>query len=222
MAITGRGLLGANSGKPTGCYGIGFGTYYSYYPNGTSDVSRQSRLLCARVKTGHRKWVKRYAARVRELTQSDDRWDELFRGAILVPIPPSIPGRFSAVGMLAGVICACGLAMSVWDGLSRRAAVKRSSTAWKWQRPTVEQHFASLAFVPASKAPTRITLVDDVITKGRTVMAAALRVRAAYPRVPICAFALLRTVGLGSELASVRDPCLGTIRWNGEDVCREP
>jgi Na+/citrate or Na+/malate symporter len=57
--------------------------------------------------------------------------------------------------------------------------------------------------------PERILLVDDVITKGRTLIAAATRVHEAFPQAPICAFALLRTMGLVAESLGSSIPAWG-------------
>jgi orotate phosphoribosyltransferase len=70
--------------------------------------------------------------------------------------------------------------------------------------------------------PRRIVLVDDVVTKGRTLLAAAARMRDAFPDVDIRAFALVRTMGLVSGVARLLDPCVGEIRWEGGDAYRTP
>ncbi len=201
---------------------IVFGAFYTYSPHGTRELSKRSRLLCARVKSGNGKWLRCYAARVRQIAARDRRFGELFREALLIPIPSSTPSRYSATWDLASSLHDSGLAASVWAGLHRRIAVKRSATAWRWERATVEEHFRSLSVESLAVAPARVTLIDDVVTKGRTTMAAALRLRAAFPHARICAFALMRTMGFVSDLAQLVAPCLGTIRWNGRDTCREP
>jgi len=70
--------------------------------------------------------------------------------------------------------------------------------------------------------PTRLVLVDDVITKGRTILAAAIRLHEAFPNADIRAFALVRTKGLVSGVADALDPCQGIVRWAGGDARREP
>ncbi|HEX4266428.1 MAG TPA: hypothetical protein VHY36_00975 [Steroidobacteraceae bacterium] len=59
---------------------------------------------------------------------------------------------------------------------------------------------------------SRLTLVDDVITRGRTLLAAAARIHAAFPGAEVSAFALLRTL----------DPCEGDVRWISGDARRRP
>ena len=67
-----------------------------------------------------------------------------------------------------------------------------------------------------------IVLVDDVITKGRTLLAAASRVHDALPHAQIRAFALVRTMGLISGVEQLLDPCIGEIRWRAGDAHRSP
>jgi hypothetical protein len=117
--------------------------------------------------------------------------------------------------------------------------VQRSSGAWRWERPTVQQHFTSFAVIPSAVAPepvapeptssestgpepTEIILIDDVVTKGRTLVAAAIRLQLTFPQTRIRAFALIRTLGLVPDVESVFDPCRGEIRWNGLDAQRDP
>jgi hypothetical protein len=63
---------------------------------------------------------------------------------------------------------------------------------------------------------TRITIVDDVVTRGAMLLAAAQLVAAAYPDAEVRAFALVRTCNLGPEIDRSIDPVIGTItlsRW---------
>jgi hypothetical protein len=70
--------------------------------------------------------------------------------------------------------------------------------------------------------PQGVVLIDDVITKGRTFLAAAARVREAFPHAQIRAFALLRTMGFIAGVEQLLDPCRGEIRWRGGDARRTP
>jgi orotate phosphoribosyltransferase len=89
-------------------------------------------------------------------------------------------------------------------------------------RPSVDLHFESLRMSTAAIQPAGIVLVDDVITLGRTMLAAAARAREAFPQVRIRGFALLRTIGLDSGIERVLEPCRGEIRWTGADAQRIP
>jgi hypothetical protein len=205
---------------------VAFGSCYAYSPQGLSETSERSRLLCTRVKNGRSGWLRTYAARVREQALENECLSDLFNpNAVLVPIPKcrQAPGPSVWVAnKLAVAINATGLGQSVWAGLRRMVEVERSSSAWVWGRPTVQQHFQSFAVIPPVTIPTEIVLIDDVVTKGRTLLAAAFRLQQSFPQARIGAFALVRTLGLIPDVRRVFDPCRGEIRWDGRDAQREP
>lgn len=61
-----------------------------------------------------------------------------------------------------------------------------------------------------------------MVTKGATLIAAASRVKEAYPRAELRAFALVRTMGLIAEIESIWSPCCGRITYDGSEAHREP
>jgi len=126
---------------------------------------------------------------------------------------------------LAELLCETGLAAAVVPALSRSVQVRKSATAARGQRPTVLQHYRSFAFDAAALAEhrcARLLLVDDIVTKGRTFLAAAWRVQESCPAVAIRAFATLRTMSCTGQFRRLFDPCLGEITWTGDDACRYP
>jgi hypothetical protein len=207
-----------------------FASCYVYSPKGASEVSERSRQLCARVKKGSTKWLRSYAATVHQEVVSGRRFLQYFgERVLLVPIPDyygtSRNGSVWAAWRLALALQQTGLAEEVWSGLRRISPVERSSTAWMWARPTVQQHYESFAVIPSSRPAgpaTKIVLIDDVITKGRTLAAAAMRLQDAFPAAQIRAFALVRTMGFVLDVPRLFDPCEGEIHWNGEEAHRTP
>ena len=67
-----------------------------------------------------------------------------------------------------------------------------------------------------------VVLIDDIVTKGRTLLAAAERIREALPEARIKAFALIRTQGAARDIHALLDPCRGEIKWKGGDALRRP
>ena len=152
------------------------------------------------------------------------------REVVLVPVPgstPSIQGIWAA-GCLARALREVGLGGSLWTGVERRFPVRKSATALNGQRPSVQQHYESFAITGRGRGtgtplpPTRIVLVDDVITKGRTILAAAIRLHEAFPHADIRAFALVRTMGLIPDVSDPLEPCQGVVCWASGDARREP
>jgi hypothetical protein len=208
-------------------YLLPFATCYAYSPKGESEVSQRSRQLCARVKSGSTQWLKSYAATVHQEVNHGGALKEFFEAkpTLLVPIPDFRAGgnpTVWAARRLAVALRDIGLAEELWTGLKRVSSVDRSSSAWMWERPTVLQHYESFAVTPSSRAVKNILLVDDVITKGRTLAAAAMRMQEMFPKADIRAFALIRTMGFVTEIPRLFEPCQGVIHWNGEDAYRAP
>jgi predicted amidophosphoribosyltransferase len=205
---------------------VRFASCYVYSPQGSCQVSVRSRLLCARLKERDPRFMNRCAERVRREVASARRFDGWFDAAtILVPVPGSAPqacGTTSTPEALAVAMLGVGLGARLWMGLRRSVAVPRSATAEGGRRPSVTAHYASFAVEPLGCAPAKLLLVDDVVTKGRTLVAAASRLQEAYPEARIGAFALLRTMGLVAEVTRLIDPCIGEIRWRRGDAHRYP
>jgi adenine/guanine phosphoribosyltransferase-like PRPP-binding protein len=83
-------------------------------------------------------------------------------------------------------------------------------------------HYESFAIETLPHPPDSLVLVDDVITKGRTLLAAAARLHEAFPAADIRAFALLRTMGLIPRIRHLIEPCRGSICWKAGDARRNP
>ena len=109
-----------------------------------------------------------------------------------------------------------------WLPLLRRVKeVRKSAYAPPGMRPTPREHFDSLTMVSARPSGTAITLVDDVITKGSTMVAAMSRIEGGWPGMPIRGFALVRTM---SYQPIRKNPLPARCRITVEDdqASREP
>jgi Phosphoribosyl transferase domain len=226
MMTTSPSRIVRNSEALRSEFRLQFAACYVYSPKGQSDVSERSRQLCARVKSGSRKWLKHYATNIQHEAAKNGRFQGYFEDTLLIPIPDYRPANQTSLWVarrLAIELQLAGLGAEVWTGLHRVSSVERSSSAWMWERPTVEQHYRSFAVIPLTGPhPKQIVLIDDVITKGRTLMAAAMRLRERFPDTEIRAFALVRTMGFVPDVTRVFDPCQGEIHWNGRDAYRSP
>jgi predicted amidophosphoribosyltransferase len=203
-----------------------FASCYVYSPSGTGVVCERSRLLCALLKEGDTHFLIKYAARVHQLAEASAQLAGFFHAAdFLVPVPGSTPrpARSAWVAAdLADALVREGLGSVAWPGLHRIHAVRKSATATPGTRPTVARHYESFEVQRSQLAPPSVVLIDDVITKGRTLLAAAARVHEAFPQAQVRAFAMLRTVGLSSGLRRLLEPCRGEIRWKAGDAHRSP
>ncbi len=209
---------------------ICFAACYAYSPSGEGPLCEQARALCARLKGADPRWLARFAVQVWWQRSARGQFAAVFRKpVVLVPVPGS--GQ-SPRGPWVGERLACaleraGLAQAVWPVLRRRTAVRKSAFAPAGERPSVLEHYRSLAIERAweeggAQRPARLVLVDDVITRGRTLLAAAARLREAFPGCEIRAFALMRTLGRGETPWRNPDPCEGEVRWLRGDARRSP
>jgi predicted amidophosphoribosyltransferase len=183
-------------------------------------------LLRALLKAGDAGFMRKYALRVRQQAADSPLLAGFFGTTdILVPVPgsaPSVAGGSWAAKHLAVALVNEGLGGAAWSGLRRVSAVRKSATAAPGERPTVNLHYESFFIERPTIAPERIVLIDDVVTKGRTLLAAATRVHEAFPGAQIRAFALVRTMGLVTDIQQLLDPCKGEIRWRFGDAHRSP
>jgi predicted amidophosphoribosyltransferase len=189
-------------------------------------VCERSRLLRALLKAGDATFMRKYAVRVRQQAKDSPLLAGFFDATdVLVPVPGSAPyiaGGLWAAEHLAVALVNEGLGAAAWTGLRRVRAVRKSATAAPGERPTVNLHYESFVIERPTTPPERIVLIDDVVTKGRTLLAAASRVHEAFPCAQIRAFALVRTQGLISGVQQLLDPCKGEIRWRAGDAHRSP
>jgi predicted amidophosphoribosyltransferase len=203
-----------------------FSAFYVYWPHAPGATAEASRRLCERVKASNALWLPRYAGCVCRARISDPQLAGLFAPhAVLVPVPgcAGTRGVAGSAFRLAAALCAVGAAQAMWPGLWRRYTVPKSATASSGARPTVHAHYESLELDPPPGLVSRIVLIDDVVTKGRTLLAAAARLRTVLPHADVRAFALVRTLGVGQPVRGrIIALCHGQIRWSGEDARREP
>jgi hypothetical protein len=204
-----------------------FASCYVYSPEGTGRVSQHSRLLRSLLKAPDARFIEKYAVRVH---QQVDSGSVALRGYfgdddILVPVPGSAPTSVNhawGAAQLAEALVCEGLGAAAWRGLHRITPVPKSAYALTGARPSIGRHYDSFALASPLCQPHSIILIDDIVTKGRTLLAAAVRLHEAFPRAHIKAFALVRTMGLVSEVNRLLDPCRGEIRWRSGEAIRRP
>ena len=199
---------------------------YAYSPSGVDPPSRRSRRLCAAIKAADPAALAAGARTIAGFVRSGTDWAAyLDRAAVLVPVPASVPRTMDETHVSAGIAAAlvhCGIGADVRELLVRAVPVRKSATAPIGARPSVAEHFASLRIIqaPVEPAVAGLVLVDDVVSRGRTLLAAACRLRERFPQTPIVALALMRTLGYVTALPRLAAPCAGEIRWRRGDAVR--
>jgi hypothetical protein len=190
-----------------------FASCYAYSPRGTTEPSLQSKQLCYRIKAGDAEAIRLAAERVRALHESGAFPGYFGTDVTLVAVPgraPLAPGAVSRTERICDALLACGLAKDVVMLLERVEPVQKSAYAAPVERPSALEHHATIAVARTLLVPTRVLLVDDVVTRGATLLGAASRLKDAFPECEERGFALVRTESF-DEVTEVRDPRVGII-----------
>jgi len=208
-------------------FSIPYGTLVNYSPRGSSDLSKQSRDICGAFKAGRPNVMNRLPeALSRE--QSNCLQPFLNEDVILVPIPRSSllqPEQLWPALEISKQLLNHGYGSSILKCVERINTIRKSSQSGR-NRPSVTEQLESLGTITPSleSNPLTITLIDDVLTMGRTSIACALKVKELFPNATIRLFAPIRTQGLITDISSLYDPSIGNITYNNNTgyVTREP
>ena len=221
---------------------LAFGAFLAYSPNGPPEVEphRSSQRLRAAIKTDS---IYRGAPAIdlavgRMAEVRDAQLAQLFGSdVVLVPAPRSapfpeglsIPLRGSHKDFLwvprriCETLVAAGLAGGWRPLLRREHRVIRSASALPGNRPLPFAHYESLSCVSELVPSERYLVVDDVVTRGSTLLACASRLSQAYPQAEVQGFALLRTVSNPAEFTGILDPVVGEVSLRSQgDTLRRP
>lgn len=196
----------------------------AYSPRGQSETADLSRKVCNGVKQWQPAVTKRLRQILLEGVGKMEIGQVLGPDVIVVPCPRSAPVREGTLWPaleICRLLLDCGFCERIEQVVRREKAVVRSHTAAPGNRPTVQMHYESMsASTLMHSRGQRITIVDDVITKGNTLIAGASRLNEAVPDAVIQAFAIVRTRGLVPDISQIRDPVFGTIDYFGFDASR--
>jgi hypothetical protein len=230
-------------------------TPFCYSPHGTSATAERSRRLCALVKGGHPDAVALCVQRLVALIARGGAPEFLSREPFsLVPIPRHRPCREPSSGSPPLAVCerllARGVGARLWPALGRRSALAKSAHARPGSRPPLREHCDSLELLETHPPTRRLLLVDDVITRGRTLLSAAAVLHAELGAQPcavageepcvkagegrgaalrthlhgveVFGLALLRTEGLVKDIAAIGAPVHGRVLLIDGDAWRVP
>ena len=201
---------------------IEFASFLVYNPRPEafpSEVSDRSRRIRDAVKLHTGGWAKRQNLGERLGSGVGEEIRERFlpSHATLVPVPGHAPMRDPNSHWSCRELCKVFVASELgarWLPLVLRShVVQKSAWATKEEREklTPAVHFASMEAVHDPTAGRVITVVDDVVTTGGTMLATVARLHMVFPDAEIRGFALIRTMS-SEAIKQVKDPCAGVIQ----------
>ena len=136
---------------------------------------------------------------------------------VLVPVPRSAPLREGALWpsrVICDVLVEHGFGREVLPMLERIRALPKSSHSPAAERPLIHDHIDSMDVDKPLFCPDTITIVDDVLTMGRTSFSCAEMIRGVCPNADIRVFALIRTQGFVEDIDKIVDPSVGLCCTN--------
>jgi hypothetical protein len=205
-----------------------FGAFLAYCPRGDGEVHEQSRRWRDALKNDApvgnpaRAMTTLVAQRMSASLAGTPLEGFFRRDTVLVPVPGSSiqqPGQLWVPKRIAAALVMEGVGSEVSCNLRRTKSVRKSATAKPDERPRMRDHFESLAVEGSIGPGPDFVLIDDVVTRGATLMASALKLREWYPQASIRAFAVMRAVSEPEAFEAVRSPVVGTIRLQDSGEC---
>jgi hypothetical protein len=210
---------------------VRFGSFLVYAPRGTNEISRRAQQFVRALKEERPigappQSPSDYAARRLAEERPGSLFGDLFADSpLLVPVPRSslpVQGGIWPAYNIASALVQHGIGAAVLPCLERVKAVPKSAFATFRTRPKPIVHYESIQATKMVTDRVSLCLVDDVITKGATLLASASRLQETYPQAKVTAFALVRTLGFVDDIDRIVEPAIGTLSFRGDDAFREP
>lgn len=192
---------------------VPYGTFANYSPRGNSELSSRSRRICGAIKAGKEDVIQSAFPHLKQPSAAC-LLPFLNAEATLVPVPRSAPlaeGALWPAKVIADLLHKAGFGGEVLPCLSRVTQVPKSAASLAAERPLWHQHYETIAVAPQLLQPAHLTLVDDVLTMGRTTFACAQRLREAFPNCEIRIFAMIRTLGFVDDIEKIIEPSAGIV-----------
>ena len=208
-----------------------FGSYLTYSPRGQSETAVRSRYWKDCLKNEKSvesppKFMSQLVAERMKKNIDQMPFKHFFNENVsLVPVPKSSLMQSNALWVSEKIANALSKQAfgSFYSCLKRIKPVQKAAYAVPSnKRPKPIEHYNSIECQQLVHRPKEIVLIDDIITRGSTLLGCASKLKEVFPDVPIRAFAVIRTISDPDNFKAIESPCVGTITRSGNDTFREP
>lgn len=205
-----------------------FGSYLTYSPRGNSDLAKRSRNWMIRLKSESSidnppKFMSQLVADSIKGSIDKMPFKHFFSSNVsLVPVPKSSlmqPNTLWISEKIAKALARQEFG-DFYPCLKRVKPLRKA--AYSNPRPKAIDHYNTIECQPLVHRPKEIVLVDDIITRGSTLLGCASRLKEIFSDIPIRAFAVMRTMSDPNEFTKIEDPCVGKITLSNSDTFRKP
>jgi hypothetical protein len=207
-----------------------FGSYLTYTPRPDTDLAKKAKNVMYYLKSERTigdppKVMSQYLAERINNSINTLPFKEFFdKDVSLVPVPKSSLTKSDTLWVplkIAEAMSKLNMGLC-YPCLKRITPIQKAAYASPSQRPTAQTHFDTIDINSILPKPTKIVLIDDVITRGATMIGCASRLRSFFPDVSIKGFAVMRTISNPNDFTKIEDPCVGTINHYPHGTFRTP
>lgn len=209
---------------------IEFGSFLSYAPWGTLDIHLRSKTMRTKLKNdeplSNKMLMSDYIAdEIRKNLKSLPFANYFNVNPILIPVPSSSLLKKDSLWVpqrIARALVRRSLGKDVAECVKLMKPIRKSSKSSPENRPKASEHYESVEVERILSKPDEILLVDDIVTRGATLLGIANKLTDVFPNAHIRCFAAMRTISNPSEFVKINDPRTGTITLIGNETFRDP
>ena len=207
-----------------------FGSYLAYSPRGKSDIAKRSKNILINLKSEKNignppRFMSQFVAEKIKGSIDQMPFANFFNSNVsLVPIPKTSLMQANTLWVpekIARALSTQGFG-DFYPCLKRTMPLKKAAYSDSSNRPKPIDHYNSIECQPLVHRPKEVVLIDDVVTRGSTLLGCASRLREVFSEVSIRGFAVIRTISNTDEFTKIEDPCVGRITLRNNNAFRKP